>query len=71
MKVLIARTSEIFDDNAVIKEFGTLEDCINELLMEDFDGCTPSIIISKPGEWCSEAKKSCDYIAEIYDTWRE
>ena len=38
---------------------------------EDFGGYEKEFVISKPNEITDEMGKDCDYVIEIYDSWRE
>ena len=67
MKVYIRKTSDW--KFAEVREYGSLEECVDKLLAEYSNNCG-ELVISKPGDF-PEAASHCDYEVEIYDTWRE
>lgn len=70
IKICVTKTSNLnFED---VKEYENLEACVNELLTQDlFGNSTPELVISKPCDYMSKEANNCDYVVEIYDTWRE
>lgn len=55
-----------------IRNYNSLEECVEELLSGDYYfNNSPELVISKPEDWMSNKAKECDYVVEIYDTWRE
>ena len=70
MKICVTRTSDF--DYEEIKEYDNLEQCIKELLNPELYGrTTPEVVVSKPANWHPASVRECDYVVEIYDTWRE
>ena len=71
MKVFVTKSSKLQSEGE-IREYKDLTECIETLLSkEDFGKFVPEVIISRPDDIYPCIWKSCDYIAEIYDTWRE
>ena len=74
MKMLIRKTSD--DNYKKLREYKTLDDCINHILDSDAwqgsDSWWPEVIVSRPSEleMLNEGIQ-CDYVVEIYDTYRE
>lgn len=72
MKMLIEKTSDW--GYKEIKEYDSLESCVEEILSnkELFPGNEPEVVVSKPNDaWTPREAQDCDYVVEIYDTWRE
>jgi len=70
VKICITKTSNL--DFEEIKEYENLEACVNNLLKQGlFKNTTPELVISKPQDYMSKESADCDYVVEIYDTWRE
>ena len=72
MKVFIYRTSEFFEKRDRVEEFANLDECFKKLFdTEDFGGYEKEFVISKPNKYTDKMGKDCDYVIEIYDSWRE
>lgn len=79
VKVKITNTSDRydvnFDENACIKSYEHLEDCVRNVFANaDFNGWNPSVIImpiDKNDIYLSQQERECDFIVEIYDDYRE
>jgi len=75
MKILITKTSD--RNYSELKEYDSLERCVEECLnLNDDSNDIPEVVISRPkdyGNWYKGNTEilQCDYIVEIYDTWRE
>ena len=72
LKILVTKSSKWRWQE--IRNYSSLEECVEELLSGDyFINNAPELVISKPGDWMPEGKRNCDcdYVVEIYDTWRE
>lgn len=72
MKIHVERTSDWHYGE--IRDYDTLEDCINDLLEhENYGNNSPEVVVSKPNSetWVPEKARQCDFRVEIYDTWRE
>ena len=70
MKICVTRTSD--GSYQEIKEYDNLDQCVEELLTYELYGrYAPEVVVSKPADWKSASVKECDYVVEIYDTWRE
>ena len=69
MKILIEKTSD--RNFKYIQEYNSLEDCVNELLDSKFIDISPELVVSRPDKWNSDEEQECQYVVEIYDTWRE
>lgn len=70
MKICVTRTSDFNYDE--IKEYDNMEQCVEELLNPELYGqFAPEVVVSKPAGWHPVPVRKCDYIVEIYDTWRE
>lgn len=65
IKICITKTSDRSYHN--IKEYESLEACVNELLPQK----SPELVVSKPDDLTPEEASDCGYVVEIYDTWRE
>ena len=63
MRVAVTKTSD--SGFKKVREYKDLEECVDTLLQEDFDGFTPELVVSK------ENYLDCKYTVEIYDSWRE
>ena len=63
MRVAVTKTSD--SGFKEVREYKDLEECVDTLLQEDFDGFTPELVIFK------ENYRGCKYTVEIYDSWRE
>ena len=63
MRVAVTKTSD--SGFKEVREYKDLEECVDTLLQEDFDGFTPELVVSK------ENNLDCKYTVEIYDSWRE
>ena len=72
MKAYVKRASDHWGSGKV-KEFKDLQECINTLLeTEDFDDCTPSVIVSKADDMTKDkCGERCDYEILIYDDYIE
>ena len=72
MKILIEKTSDW--KYKEIKEYDSLESCVEELLnnKELYANNEPEVVVSKPNDsWTPCEARDCDYVVEIYNTWRE
>lgn len=70
VKICITKTSDW--NYASVKEYENLEACVNELLAQDlFNHNSPQLVISNPDDCSPKEADDCDYVVEIYDTWRE
>ena len=72
MKILIEKTSDW--EYEEIREYESLEACIEELLgnKELFPDGGPEVVVSKLNDRRTFYKEQgCEYIVEIYNTWRE
>ena len=63
MRVAVTKTSD--SGFKEVREYKDLEECVDTLLQEDFDGFTPELVIFE------ENYRGCKYTVEIYDSWRE
>ena len=73
MKAFVHKTSGI-RSNGKIMESESLETLCNSILvLQDFRGFTPEIIVSKPDmdNPYNEREKQCEWVIEIYDEYRE
>ena len=71
MKILIEKTSDL--DFKYAQECNSLQECVDELLSnkELYHNTYPEVVVSKPDDITSKDFPDCDYVVEIYDTWRE
>lgn len=70
VKICVTKTSDRFFK--YIQEYNSLEDCVNELLdARQSANNQPELVVSRPNKWNSEEEQECQYVVEIYDTWRE
>ena len=70
MKICITRTSDY--GYKEIKEYKSLDECVKELLNPDlYQKFAPEVVVSSPNDWEPPKSKECEYVVEIYDTWRE
>ena len=70
MKICITRTSDY--GYKEIKEYKSLDECVKELLNPDlYPKFAAEVVVSKPNDWDPPKSKECEYVVEIYDTWRE
>ena len=74
MKILITKTSN--SGYRKLRDYESLEECVNNILNSDAwqgsDSWYPEVIVSRPSEsWMLNEGIQCDYILEIYDTYRE
>lgn len=76
MKVFVTRSSGFISDGQA-REYENLEECVNTLLeKENYGKFEPELVISKPATltklgFLPGMEKDCEYVVEIYDTWRE
>ena len=70
MRICVTRTSDSL--YADIREYKSLDECVKELLNPElYPQFHPEVVVSRPQDWQSEKVQRCDYVVEIYDTWRE
>ena len=70
MKICITRTSDY--EYEEIKEYKSLDECVKELLNPDlYQKFAPEVVVSRPRDWYPPKINECEYVVEIYDTWRE
>lgn len=71
MKIAITKTSDW--DYCEVKEYNSLSECVEELLNnnENFPHFSPEVVVSHPDDITPKKGQGCQYIVEIYDTWRE
>lgn len=72
MKAFVYKTSGMKEQGKTLEaaDLGTI--CERLLILEDFKGWKPEIILSKPDEDpYDEREKECDWVIEIYDDYRE
>lgn len=70
VRICITKTSDW--TYVSVKEYESLEACVNEFLVPDlFGNFNPELVISRPDDCAPREASDCDYVVEIYDTWRE
>ena len=70
MKVYVYKTSDYNIDNGIVREFGSLDDCIKTLIKETDE---PEYVVSSMHQYYGQKKDldDCSWMVEIYDHFRE
>ena len=70
MKVYVYKTSDHSIDDGIVREFGSLDDCIKTLIKETDE---PEYVVSSMHQYYGLKKDldDCSWMVEIYDNYRE
>lgn len=72
IKVLVEKSSSLIYRD--IREYDGLEECLDDIFKNwENKKFYPEVVVSKPDPrvYSNEITETCNYIVEIYDTWRE
>ena len=73
MKAFVYKTSDMISEGKILESENLETLCNSILVLQDFRGFTPQIIVSKPDmdNPYDEREKQCEWVIEIYDDYRE